>query len=404
MTVGARGVVWPPVRRLRAEGGAVIPKRRPRARVRKLRGRGRPEERRPPQDLGGMLEERAEELPGRGRVIPGGARERSARARRPDEPPPKPLLLSSGVVVAFRGQSCDVLPEGGGEPVRCWLRGRLETVDTGDRALLAVGDRVEFSPASGGEGTLERILPRRSMLVRGDRRVKRFKHVIASNIDRVVLIASVREPRFRPGLVDRFLVAAASQEIPAALCINKIDLMDSAAVRDEIELYRRLYSSLSLPVVLTSAPARVGLEEFAGLLREGLAVLVGHSGVGKSTLLNALDPGLRLPARPVNRKTGKGTHATSVARIMRLSGGYDVVDTPGVRELDVMNVEPETLEAYFPEFVPHLPDCRMPDCTHTAEPDCAVKAAVESGGIHPRRYESYVTILKELRKAARPER
>jgi len=332
-------------------------------------------------------------------VLPRGSREKSAHARRPDELPPVASVLERGEVVAFRGQSADVRI---GDLVRrCVLRGRLETADSEDRSLLAVGDLVEISPLGEREGVVERRLPRRSILVRGDEHVRRFRHVMAANVDGVVLVTSIREPEFRPGIVDRFLVAASSQDLPASLVINKIDLAAEGESREELERWRALYASLGVRVALTSALERTGLNELEALLRQGRMVLVGHSGVGKSSLLNTLDPALALPARPVNRKTGKGAHTTSVAVLLRLSSGIEAIDTPGVRELDIIDVASGDLHAHFAEFVPLIGSCRMDGCAHRAEPGCAIKAALESGSIHPRRYESYLTIREELERAER---
>jgi ribosome biogenesis GTPase len=161
-------------------------------------------------------------------------------------------------------------------------------------------------------------------------------------------------------------------------------------------------------VILTSAVTGTGLGEFEAALREERTVLVGHSGVGKTTLLNAIDPELKLPARPVNRKTGKGTHTTSVARLLRLSpdaeggGGIEVIDTPGVRELDIIGLGPSNLEAHMPEFAELMERCEMDNCSHREEPGCAVKAGVESGDVHPKRYESYLALFEALLRTERP--
>jgi ribosome biogenesis GTPase len=299
----------------------------------------------------------------------------------------------------------------GGAVYRCAIRGRLETADSEDRALLAVGDQVEFSPLPNNEGVVERMLPRRNVLLRaapgtrrsasGRSRHPRFRHVIAANVDRVVLVTSVREPDFRPGIVDRFLVAAASQELPASLVVNKTDLASDESARAELESHRALYEGVGVKVALTSAADGTGLEALSELLLSGRCVLVGHSGVGKSTLLNALDPSHKLPVRPVNRKTGKGAHTTSVAALLSLSSGARVVDTPGLRELDIMDVASVDLEAHFPEFLPLLERCEMDNCAHRDEPGCAVKAAVESGEVSGRRYQSYLVIRGELEEGER---
>jgi ribosome biogenesis GTPase len=350
-------------------------------------------------------------------VLPPGSREKSEQARSRFDRPAGAGNLVTGDIVAFRGLFADVRLAGAStedETVRCAVRGRLETADSEDRALFAVGDRVEFScsgrprppdtaPAGPGEGVIERLLPRRNSIVRGDRRVQRFRHVIAANVDGVVLVTSALEPRFRPGIVDRFLVAASSQNVAASLVVNKTDLLDgeNAKRTAEIDEYRALYESIGVTVFLTSAARAEGLEPLVEHLATGRLVLAGHSGVGKSTLLNALRPGLDLTVRPVNRKTGKGTHTTAVARLVRLPGGIEVIDTPGVRELDIVEVASVNLEAHFPEFLPLLDRCEMDNCAHRTEPGCSVRAAAEAGEIHPRRYQSYLTIREAIEKQER---
>ena len=376
-------------------------------------------------------------------MLPPGSREKSEQARSRFDRPAGAEDLVAGDVVAFRGLFADVRPACAlteGETVRCAVRGRLETADSEDRALFAVGDRVEFSwsgqphtpgdaarkvgtargpdgaarkvgtargpdgAARAGDGVIERLLPRRNCIVRGDRRVQRFRHVIAANVDGVVLVTSALEPRFRPGIVDRFLVAASSQNVAASLVINKTDLLDGKAAKraEEVDEYRTLYEKLGVTVFLTSAIRSEGLEALVEHFSTGRLVLVGHSGVGKSTLLNALRPGLGLTVRPVNRKTGKGAHTTAVARLVGLAGGVEVIDTPGVRELDIVDVASVDLEAHFPEFLPLLDKCEMDNCAHRTEPGCAVKAAAEAGEVHPRRYESYVKIRGAIEKQERP--
>ncbi len=377
--------------------------------MRKIRGRGRPER------LGGrnrpdFLEADDESFTERERVVPRAARETSDQARSRGDAPDRGVELVGGEVIAFRGILADVLV--GGEVIRCTLRGRLETADTDDRVLLAVGDRVEFEPTDEGAGVIERMLPRRNVLLRaapgtrqaagGRSRHPRFRHVIAANVDRVLLIASAAEPRFRPGIVDRFLVAASSQELPASLVVNKVDLAEDAKVAADLEEYAALYERLGVRVILTSAVEGKGLNELEAALREERTVLVGHSGVGKTTLLNSIDPQLELAARPVNRKTGKGTHTTSVARLLRLSTGVEVIDTPGVRELDIIGLGPSNLEAHFAEFVPLMELCEMDNCSHREEPGCAIKAGVESGAVHPKRYESYLVLFETLLRTERP--
>jgi len=278
-----------------------------------------------------------------------------------------------------------------GETAFCRVRGRLLRAYLKSTTPVAVGDEVLVEPAGDGTFLIVERLPRRSTLSRANVGDREVEQVIAANVDQLIVVVSIVDPPLREGLVDRYLVAAHKGHLASLLCVNKIDLVGRAAARQRIALYERL----GYPVVLTSATRRQGLGELKAALRGKTSVLSGPSGAGKSSLLNAIDPDLDLDIAEVNPKTGKGVHCTTSARIYSLSFGAWVVDTPGIRELGVWNLEAEEIERCFVEIQGRAAHCQFRSCRHLRELGCAVRDAVERGEIARSRYESYRRLLSE---------
>ena len=214
---------------------------------------------------------------------------------------------------------------------------------------------------------------------------------MVTNVDQLLLVVSVAQPYLKIQLIDRFLASAEQGELPACICLNKIDLVDPESLAPVVDLYRQL----GYDVIMTSALTGEGIEILRQSLKERATVLSGQSGVGKSSLLNALQPGLELRVRSVAEDNQKGRHTTTTARLIRMDFGGWVVDTPGIRQFALWDVIPEELEAFFIEFPTYVENCKYPDCSHTHESHCAVKEAVENGHISPSRYESYWSIFHE---------
>jgi ribosome biogenesis GTPase len=298
-----------------------------------------------------------------------------------------------------------------GDVLRTIVRGVLQQFELGLSSLVAPGDEVELvvPPASGPKdlfqsglhGILTRVHPRRNEF----RRLHpsgRAVQTLAANVDRVIVVASAAEPDFRPGFVDRVLACAAACGIPAALVINKVDL----GISEKDEELLRMYAALEIPVLRVCArdPSQaVDLEKLRALLAGSRSVLTGHSGVGKSSLMRALNPTLTedvVRTGDISTQTGKGTHTTTHARLFQLSfdGGRtaEVIDTPGVREFTPADTDRRNLWGWFPEIAKFQGQCPYPDCTHTVEKDCAVLAGVERGEVHPRRHQSYIRIYETL--------
>jgi ribosome biogenesis GTPase len=268
--------------------------------------------------------------------------------------------------------------------LNCATRRLLKTLSTDQRHVVAAGDRVWVRPEGDGDGIIERVEPRHGVLSRTSRG---RQHVLVSNVDQIVVVASAAEPRLKPNLIDRYLVTAERSEIEPVLCINKIDLVDPA----QLMPFAGVWGQLGYRVLLTSAVTGQGIDRLAQFLGGRESVITGQSGVGKSSLLNIVDPALDLTVRSVSTETQKGRHTTSTAELIALGGGY-VVDTPGIRQFELWDVIPEEVAGFFREFRPYVSNCRYPDCTHTHETNCAVKHAVNAGRIDPRRYESFVQI------------
>jgi ribosome biogenesis GTPase len=267
-----------------------------------------------------------------------------------------------------------------GRLARCTLRRVLRTMATDQRHPLAAGDWVRVE-GDGGEGMIQAIEPRQTSLCR-DSRGRR--HVIVANVDQVVIVGSAALPDLKPGLFDRLLVAAELAGIRPLVCINKADLVPAAAIVPLAGVFARM----GYPVVICSATTGLGLARLAAELAGRVTAVVGQSGVGKSSLLNALDPGLALPVGEVSRENQKGRHTTTTARLLPNRFGGWFVDTPGVRQFQPWQVVPAEVPAAFRDLRPLANLCRFPDCTHDHESDCAVKNAVADGLLDTRRWES----------------
>jgi ribosome biogenesis GTPase len=278
-----------------------------------------------------------------------------------------------------------------GKQYRCAVRRLLRTLATDERNVVATGDRVRIRLApveAAEEGVIERVEPRHGVLTRASRG---REHVLVANVDQVVFVVSLVEPELKPHLIDRYLAAAARGDIRPILCLNKADLVDPARYQPLVGLY----SQLDVPTLLTSAADGTGIAALVARLRGRQTVFSGQSGVGKSSLLNAIQPGLGLRVREVSAATHKGKHTTTTAELIRLDCGGWVVDTPGVRQFQLWDLIPEEMEGFFPEFRPFVHLCAYPDCTHTHEDRCAVKRAVRRRQIAASRYHSYLGMFHD---------
>lgn len=283
---------------------------------------------------------------------------------------------------------------------QCRIKGRLKIdEEITSTNPVAVGDEVmlEPEPESGEQPTAQitDICPRNNYMVRSSPHHRMQKHIVAANLDQVMLVATLREPRTSAGFIDRFLVTAAAYHIPAVIVFNKSDLHRRKEEEQAAE-WQALYSSIGYPVLFTSAETGKGIAALQEILVNKSTLISGHSGVGKSTLINLLLPDLRLKTQSVSGWSGKGLHTTTFAEMFDLPGGGKLIDTPGIREFGIVDMEKAELSHYFVEMQPYLVHCQFNNCLHLNEPGCAVKRAVEEGKISVERYASYLKVLDSL--------
>ncbi len=301
-------------------------------------------------------------------------------------PAPSKNQVTTGLII--RSQSGFFAVQTGNGVLTCHLRGRLKQgKHVGD--IAAVGDRVQVTCQSEGSGSIELVEPRRTALVRLDPRPQGiYQQVILANPDQAVFVFACADPRPHLRMLDRFLVIAEKQGLPALIIANKVDLVGQPQAEKLFGFYRPIGYS----IIYSCAKTGQGVDELRNRLTGKVSALAGPSGVGKSSLLNAVQPGLGLAVREISDAVQKGRHTTSVRQLFPLEGGGYVADTPGMRSLALWDTEPEELDGYFPELAPLVSACQFNDCNHKTEPGCAVRAAVEAGTVHPQRYDSYLRL------------
>lgn len=279
-----------------------------------------------------------------------------------------------------------------GQVWQCELRGRLKAAMRAATAPLAAGDWVEVRATAPGTGVVEQVHPRRTKISRKASGLRGGEQVMAANLDQLVVLVAARHPEPRPGFIDRAIAMAHCGDIRPLVCINKVDLV----ARGQAGHLAAVYADLGYPVCQTSALTGEGLDSLASLLGNQVSALVGQSGVGKSSLLNCLAPGLHLRTQELMKRHDRGRHTTAAARLYPLPQGGYLVDTPGIKELQLWEVARPDLALYFVEMGPLTEQCHFRDCLHQSEPGCAIRAAVEQGRISTLRYEGYLRIAASL--------
>ena len=299
----------------------------------------------------------------------------------------------------IRAESGRFLVDAGEHRVPCQLRGRIRKEKKRQVRNVVVGDRVLIQltgslPRPEDEGVIEELLPRESLLSRATPDGGRREQVLMANLERVFVVMATLEPAFNPRLLDRFLVGVAHQELEGVVVLNKCELVDVAELTGMVTPYREA----GYTVLMTSAETGEGLERLEEEMTGRMSLFLGPSGAGKSSLLSRIQPGLEIATRTVSSSTGKGRHTTSYTELHELARGGWVADSPGVREFGLWGIEELELAACFPEFREHLGACRYPNCSHSHEPECGLRDAVEEHALDARRYESYLRILESVRE------
>lgn len=304
--------------------------------------------------------------------------------------------MQIGTVIKSTGSWYNVRLNQSGEVLKCRIVGKFRLDDIPLTNPVGVGDQVEVHPEGAAEGLIKKILPRRNYVIRQSPRRKHDLHLLAANIDQAVLIVTIVEPTVKPGFIDRFIVMIERDDIPVTIVFNKADLYDAEDLEKYEEL-RSVYETIGYPCLLSSVITGQGMDELKNILKDKTTLLSGQSGVGKSTLVNSLQPQLDLRTGEISDYSGKGQHTTTFAEMFPLSFGGNLIDTPGIKVLGFNYKDKTNIAHSFREFFKLSADCRFGGaCLHNNEPGCAVQAALERGEVSELRYTHYLTLLDEV--------
>lgn len=301
-----------------------------------------------------------------------------------------------GVVIKSTGSWYEVKTEEG-EIIKTRLKGIFRLDETKDTNPIAVGDKVSVSTEDSDHSwVIDEIEERENYIVRSSPKRKGARQILAANIDQCLLIVTMGNPRTSTGFIDRFLLTSEAYHIPAVIIFNKQDMLDLKGKKKQ-EFVSKIYEGIGYPTLFVSALRRQNLENVKALMKDKVSLIAGHSGVGKSTLMNAIQPQLNLKTENISRITGKGMHTTTFAEMHPLDFGGSVIDTPGLREFGIMDFKPEEISHYYIEMREALKDCKFNNCVHENEPGCGVRKAYEEGKISEERYVNYLGILNDYR-------
>ena len=303
-------------------------------------------------------------------------------------------MAMEGLVVRTTGSWYRVLAQAG-TTVDCRLRGNYRLRGNKQTNPVAVGDRVVFDMQDDGTGVIGEVADRRNYIVRRATKLSKQTHVIAANIDLLCVVATLGLPRTSTGFIDRLLVTAEAYHIPACVVFNKSDLLTNPELHAAQAAMATIYRHAGYPVLEVSALTGMGLDTLKAAIAGKTVLFSGHSGVGKSALLNAIEPGLGLKVGQISDWSLKGKHTTTFAEIFPFADGY-LIDTPGIKEFGMVDFTPQELSHFFPEMRAVLHGCHFANCTHRHEPQCAVKKAVDDGLISEERYSNYLSIIESI--------
>ena len=305
-------------------------------------------------------------------------------------------MTQTGTVIKSTGSWYSVRLDADGAVLQCRIVGKFRLDDVVLTNPVAVGDSVEIQPEGAGQGMIIKILPRRNYVVRQSPRRKHDLHLLAANIDQAVLIVTAAHPNLKPGFIDRFLLMTEPHEIPVTIVFNKGDLYKDKDVAAFFAM-KEIYEKIGYRVLATSVPERKGLDALVEVLKNKTTLLSGQSGVGKSSLINAIQPGLGLRTGEISDHSGKGQHTTTFAEMFELDFGGRIIDTPGIKMLAFNNKDKQNVAHAFREFFELSENCKFgASCLHRNEPGCAVRKAVAEGAVSEVRYANYLGLLEEV--------
>lgn len=297
-----------------------------------------------------------------------------------------------GVVIKSVGSSYTVLAENG-SLFNCKLKGLFRIKELKTTNPVTVGDKVGFElDAEQGYGIISEIEQRKNYIIRQGTKLNRNAHIIASNLDQAILVATLFSPRTSTGFIDRFLVTAEAYNIKPVIVFNKLDMFEKSDLLD-LENLKKVYADCGYQMLETSAQTGLGLNEFKELLKDKVSLITGHSGVGKSTLVNTIEPNLDLRIGEISEYHQKGTHTTTFAEMLPLSFGGFIIDTPGIKEFGLVDFDKYEMGHFFPDIKRHLDNCRFNNCIHVTEPGCAVRKAWDEGVLADFRYTNYINMI-----------
>ncbi len=301
-----------------------------------------------------------------------------------------------GLVIRNTGSHYVVAPDDGSAEINCKIKGNFRIKGIRTTNPVAVGDHVTVGdPAPDGTAYITAISPRRNYIIRRASNLSKEAHIIAANVDRAMLVATLAHPTTSTNFIDRFLATASAYDVPAILVINKTDLLTEPEDRELLDAVVYLYSSIGYEVATVSAKTGEGMDRLRELLHDKITLVSGNSGVGKTTLINELIPGLDLRTAEISAVHDQGMHTTTFSELFRLPGGGAIIDTPGVRGFGTIDFDKYEVAHYFPELFEESKHCLFGNCTHTHEPGCAVLRAIDEGRIAQSRYASYLSILDD---------
>ena len=305
-------------------------------------------------------------------------------------------MKDQGIVIRSTGSWSTVQLKSGSFQ-ECRLRGNFRIKGIKSTNPIAVGDHVtvEEDPKDSSQGVITHITPRKNYIVRRSVNLSKRSHIIAANIDQLIVLATISEPRTSLGFIDRLLVTAEAYNIPSIIVFNKADLLSNEE-KEVLSDYREIYESIGYQTLFVSALDQTGLDDLKDLMQAKTSLVAGHSGVGKSTLINAIEPGLDLKVKAISEMNRKGTHTTTFAEMFPLAFGGFIIDSPGIKEFGMIDMDNDHIGHYFPEIFKTSKECKFNNCSHMNEPHCAVKNAVECDEIAESRYNTYLSIVSEL--------